>query len=643
MSFGPDRELEHTDGIVRTPAAQYLRMSTDHQQYSTENQRIAIADYADAHHMCVVRTYADEGKSGLTFKGRPGLKALISDVTQGKADFNVILVYDISRWGRFQDADESSFYEQLCRRAGIRVIYCEDDIANDGSPVAGLVRQVRRMASGDFSKNLSHKVFAGQRTLILLKVRQGGTPGFGLRRLLVDSQRRPKEVLARGQHKSIQTDRVILVPGPPEETAVVAKMYEWFVRSSWSERQIADHLNACGVLTDLGRQWTRSTVHQVLTNEKYIGNNVWNRTSFKLKIEHRRNPPDQWIRSDGAFQPIVPPELFYAAREIVAQRHQRMSDDEMLNALRSVLLQTGFLSGWVIDERDDIPSSSAYVTRFGGLLRAYSLVGFQPKRDFRYLTINEALRRLHPSMVDEIVRGIEHSGGWVARAAVTDLLLVNGEFTVSVVVVRCKTASSGSRRWVVHLDRALMPDLTVIVRMDATNSFAHDYFVLPSIDFPADFQELKEENQFFLEAYRFDEAYMQTRLSKGAENGGLEALMLYGKPFLRDGVLDVNAHDTGFAKVLSSLDGEHGRFFLWVAAQRAEQLKAQGKENLFTDSDISALKTLNRGHSSGHTAASQPAKRRPHVRGVHWPPPTRFASGPRLSVPRVDLAAWTQA
>ncbi|MFD1555759.1 LPD38 domain-containing protein [Paraburkholderia silviterrae] len=89
-------------------------------------------------------------------------------------------------------------------------------------------------------------------------------------------------------------------------------------------------------------------------------------------------------------------------------------------------------------------------------------------------------------------------------------------------------------------------------------------------------------------------AYMHTRLAKGAETGGLEAMLLYGKPVLRDGVLDVDVHDTGFAKVLSGLDGEQGRFFLWVAAQRAEQLMAQGKENLFTDSDISALKTLDR-------------------------------------------------
>lgn len=90
-------------------------------------------------------------------------------------------------------------------------------------------------------------------------------------------------------------------------------------------------------------------------------------------------------------------------------------------------------------------------------------------------------------------------------------------------------------------------------------------------------------------------AYMLARLSKGSD-GAVEAALLYGKPYLRDGVYDVDMKDGGFAQVLASLQGEHDRFFQWVAAQRAERLKAGGKENLLTDQDISDLKTLNAGH-----------------------------------------------
>lgn len=255
-------------------AAQYVRMSTEHQRYSTYNQSDAIARYAEQRGIEIVRTYSDEGKSGLRIQGRDGLKQLIDDIQSGRADFEVVLVYDISRWGRFQDADESAYYEYICKRAGISVIYCAEQFENDGSPVSTIVKGVKRAMAGEYSRELSQKVFTGQCRLIELGYRQGGPPGFGLRRMLIDEHGVTKGTLERGEHKSIQTDRVTLVPGPPEEIAVIQKIFRNFVEDRKSETEIAAILNAQGVLTDLGRAWTRATVHQVLINEKYIGNNV---------------------------------------------------------------------------------------------------------------------------------------------------------------------------------------------------------------------------------------------------------------------------------------------------------------------------------------------------------------------------------
>lgn len=89
-------------------AAQYVRMYTEHQQYSTHNQADKIQGYADRRNIQIVRTYADEGKSGLSMDGRASLQRLIANVESGNTDFNLILVYDVSRWGQFQDADESA-------------------------------------------------------------------------------------------------------------------------------------------------------------------------------------------------------------------------------------------------------------------------------------------------------------------------------------------------------------------------------------------------------------------------------------------------------------------------------------------------------------------------------------------------------
>jgi DNA invertase Pin-like site-specific DNA recombinase len=478
-------------------------MSTEHQKYSTENQSEAMQEYAARRGIEIVRTYADAGKSGLSLEGRDALKQLIDDVQTKKADFSTILVYDISRWGRFQDADESAYYEYICKRAKISVQYCAEQFENDGSPVSTIVKGVKRAMAGEYSRELSVKVFTGQCRLIELGYRQGGPPGYGLRRSLIDQAGAAKGELSRGEHKSIQTDRVVLIPGPAEEIDTVRWMYRSFVKDGKLESEIANVLNERRITTDLGRPWTRGTVHQVLINEKYIGNNVWNRGSFKLKRKRVRNSPDMWIRAEGAFEPIVDRSLFEAAQAIIRERSYRLSNDEMITVLQKLLQDRGYLSGLIIDETESLPSSSAYQSRFGSLLRAYELVGFTPDRDYRYIEINRSLRRLHPNIVADVIAGIEQAGGSVKQDPATDLLTVNGEFTASVVVVRCQTTAAGSLRWQIRFDVGLWPDITVAVRMDGPNQNALDYYLLPRIDMTAPRLRLAEDNGISLDAYRF--------------------------------------------------------------------------------------------------------------------------------------------
>ena len=192
-------------------------MSTEHQQYSTENQSDAIQHYAEQRDMVIVQTYSDDGKSGLRFEGRKGLQQLIKDVEDGNAEFDAILVYDISRWGRFQDAHESAHYEFVCRDKNITVHYCAEQFDNDGSPISTIVKSVKRAMAGEYSRELSTKVFASQCRLIELGFRQGGMAGYGLRRMRVDQNGDAQGILQFGEHKSLQTDRVILVPGSDEE------------------------------------------------------------------------------------------------------------------------------------------------------------------------------------------------------------------------------------------------------------------------------------------------------------------------------------------------------------------------------------------------------------------------------------------
>lgn len=135
-------------------AAMYVRMSTDHQKYSTENQADAIREYANRYNIEIIRTYTDAGKSGLKLDGRDALKQLIDDVQAGGVPYSMILVLDVTRWGRFQDADESAYYEYICRRAGIDVQYVAEQFENDGSPVSTIVKGVKRAMAGEYSREL---------------------------------------------------------------------------------------------------------------------------------------------------------------------------------------------------------------------------------------------------------------------------------------------------------------------------------------------------------------------------------------------------------------------------------------------------------------------------------------------------------
>lgn len=158
-----DRSDRHSIGKSEKHAAQYVRMSTEHQRYSTENQSAAIKRYADQRGLKIVRSYIDAGRSGLNLEGRAGLRQLLADVEGGKADYSTVIVYDISRWGRFQDSDEAASYEYRCRSSGVHVTYCAEQFENDGSIGSDVQKVVKRRMAAEYSRELSVKVHAVKR------------------------------------------------------------------------------------------------------------------------------------------------------------------------------------------------------------------------------------------------------------------------------------------------------------------------------------------------------------------------------------------------------------------------------------------------------------------------------------------------
>ena len=303
----------------------------------------------------------------------------------------------------------------------------------------------------------------------------------------------------------MQTDRVVLIPGPDDEVDIVREIYRRFIEDGETERAIASALNARGVATDKDRPWASADIYQILTNPKYSGANVYNRRSYKLKKRRVKNPPDMWIRNEAAFEPLIIPAEFQRAQEIMSARHRRYSDDEMLEFLRTLLASRGRLSGILIDETDGLPSSAAYQARFKSLLRAYSLIGYTPERDYAYLTLNRRLREKHAICVEALISALGGVGATVAQDRETGLLTINDEMSTSVILARCREPRPGEYRWLLRLVPSLNPDITVAVRLAPGNEDVLDYYLFPRIDVLAERLCLGPQNGFVIDVYRFDD------------------------------------------------------------------------------------------------------------------------------------------
>lgn len=356
-------------------AVQYVRMSTEHQRYSLDNQAAVIADYALAHGYQIWKTYSDAGKSGLHLKGRKGLQELLSDALSPARPFDTILVLDVSRWGRFQDPDQSAYYEYLVREAGVKVVYCAEPFDNDGAMVSTIVKHLKRVMAAEYSRELSAKVTRAKLQQAKLGFRQGGSVPYGFRRQLVEESGKSKRILEPGELKWLHTDRVLTVAGPAEEQAVIRRMFKLFVRKDGSFAAVARQLNAEGIEPSKGGLWRAKRVAYIIRNELCVGTYVYNRSNRLMRQGAESRPPSEWVRVRVG-PPIVSPALFAKASRLANGQRHRWSDAEMLRRLKRLLKRKGHLTPDIIDAARDTPTYNTYVSRFGRIADAYDAIGY---------------------------------------------------------------------------------------------------------------------------------------------------------------------------------------------------------------------------------------------------------------------------
>ncbi|MBR0685322.1 recombinase family protein [Bradyrhizobium manausense] len=467
--------------LLSVRAAQYVRMSTEMQHYSIQNQAAVIAAYAHAHNLALVRTYKDEGESGLLIKNRPGLLQLLEDVENGQTDFGHLLVYDISRWGRFQDVDESAHYEFMCKRAGIKVAYCAEQFDNDGTMLASIVKNIKRVMAAEYSRELSVKVYAGQCRFARLGYKPCGNPGYGLVRELVDEKEQSKGILKKGQRKYLATDHVRVRPGDQREVAIVRWIFNRFLEVK-CETVVAWELNKMKVPSRPGTPWTRVMIGAILRDESYIGNLLFNRRSWKLRQTHTYNPPEQWIRAEGCLEPIVDRAIFAKVAKFINERRVDLTEEEMLLRLRRTLLKEGKLSVGIINRTPGLPCSATCQTHFGSMRNLYRLLGYTPKRNYEFLESRPLWSEQKTKLASRIRNAIRRAGCRTSTGGWTDSLRVNGTICVSVRAARWTPGKeeTHSPHWAIQCDTHVPAGWIAAIRLSEHNKAVLDYVLLPT-------------------------------------------------------------------------------------------------------------------------------------------------------------------
>jgi len=496
-----DGTLPSSSGIR---AAQYLRMSTEHQRYSLENQSSAIRDYARDHHFTVTKTYSDAARSGLTLRKRSGLRALLHDVLSQDPGFDVILVYDVSRWGRFQDIDESATYEFLCRRSGHSVHYCAEPFPNDGSVSSSLLKSLKRAMAGEFSRELGERAHQAKKQTALQGYWAAGRSAFGLRRRIVSPLGKRDRDLEVGEHKNLRIDRIQLVPGAAEEVGCVREIYELAI-SGLGPSEIARELPRKGYLFR-GRRWNLGTIKNILTNPIYAGEHIWGKRSQRLGEPLIITPEHTWTRSRMPSSAVIDKKVFNQVQTILRRKAilRTWSKERILTRVRALLTKEGRLSEMLMQKASGMPASHTIRAHFGSYRRLYETVGYKPQR--RWMRMADAARNTI-QLREELVTRLETM--FPARLTVvrkhsaeSPKFRIDGKLVVSLMICRSVRTPRGNIRW--NMPPVSSTGPVLLCKLDAANSSVEGFHLLPHLELRR-YHRLKEQDSVMSNGWRLQD------------------------------------------------------------------------------------------------------------------------------------------
>ncbi len=243
--------------------AAYARVSTNSdEQYTSYEAQVTyykkyIKERPDWEYTHV---YADEGITGTNTKKRVEFNRMIKDALNGK--INLIITKSISRFAR-NTLDTISYVRKL-KDNGIEVFFEKENLWTS-DPKSELILTIMASIAQEESRSISQNVTWGKRVGF-----QEGKVSFAYKNFM-------------GYKK--EDDKIMI----DEDQAVIVKIiYRMFLVEGKTATGIARYLKSQNIKTPTGKStnWTKNTVTSILTNEKYKGDALLQKTFTDNYLEH---------------------------------------------------------------------------------------------------------------------------------------------------------------------------------------------------------------------------------------------------------------------------------------------------------------------------------------------------------------------
>jgi hypothetical protein len=261
---------------------------------------------------------------------------------------------------------------------------------------------------------------------------------------------------------------------------------------------IARRLNERGIpYTGIGL-WSHNRVGRILTNPKYAGSNVWNRTSQRLDARITSVDAKDWIVKADAFIPVIDRASFDRFQELRVKKRARTSDEGLLKSLKRLLASRGRLSQQVIDGSRTTPPTATYCYHFGSLRRTYELIGYDPgEKAFSGAARAGNTEILRDKLVDTLKAMFPGSITSLKRSKCSrPIMYLDAGTKISVIVSTCFINEKNEIRW--KFRPGPVPErenMTLLCRVNPDDKGFHSFYIFRRVE-SSKTRQLKEHDRW---------------------------------------------------------------------------------------------------------------------------------------------------